>query len=194
MDCLNECLLASCTCHAFILSRCLCIMPVTVLFGIQIHIRWQYCKAEGYFFHWGQQHELLVLSPLSVYSGSALHGHSWRWDWLISGSSKSCSSAACCWRRSMSWQHTAHLSLAVCLPALCCWDPSCLWQCLWRLQPQYFEPLALFFNFASVIIEDKQIIFNPEYIVIPYTLLRKAFLLTMVRRGFPSFETRGGNI
>lgn len=156
-------------------------MPVTALF--KFISKGSRAKMRA-FFHWGQRHKLLV--PPS----------------MVSVLRKDISEVHClgCWGLSSAllvwWTHISqhqvlqrHCQCACSLPAIP--GPCCLWQILWRLQTQQPETLALFVNIADIIIEGKQIVCNPEYIVLPYTILRKAFLLIRVWRGFPGFETVG---
>lgn len=136
------------------------------------------------FFHWGQHHKFLVPpSMVSVLRKDISEVHC-LYCWGLS-------SALLVWWTHIS-QHQVlqrHCQCACSLPAIP--GPCCLWQILWRLQTQQPETLALFVNIADIIIEGKQIVCNPEYIVLPYTILRKAFLLIRVWRGFPGFETVG---
>lgn len=168
------------------LFHCLSLMPVTVLLGIQVHLQRQQCKDEGIF----------SLRAASQTSCSFLHVKCAQEGHLRSAlpgllRPEFCTVGVTDPHQPAPSPATALLGCqrACSLPPTP--GPSCLWQYLWRLRTQRLETLALFVNSAGIIIEGKQIVCNPEYIVLPYTILRKAFLLIRVWRGFPGFETVG---
>lgn len=176
-----------CSSHCmFFLFHCLSLMPVTALLGIQVHRQRQQCKDE----------DIFSLGTASQTSRSSLHVKCAQEGHLRSARPGLLRPDIC--TVGVMDPHQPAPSPATALPGCqraCSLPaipgPSCLWRFLWRLQTQRFETLALFGNFADIIIEGKQIVCNAEHIVLPYTILRKAFLLIWVWRGFPGFETVG---